>query len=109
MRTVVKNENARGNRYELSEEEIATVVQLTKGYSGADMRNLCAEASMIPLRSVRDITQITAETLRATNFDDFMQATKFVKATVSQKDLGQYLDWNKQFGNFDLDEKELDT
>jgi len=51
---------------------------LTKGYSGADMRNLCAEASLIPIRSITDITQISADTLRPTDMNDFLESLKLV-------------------------------
>ncbi len=60
-----------------------TIVDKTKGYSGADMRNLCAEASMIPIRSCIDITSVSTDSIRATNFNDFIDAIGFVKATVS--------------------------
>lgn len=42
---------------ELSEEDVHKVAELTDGYSGADMKNLCQEASLGPIRSI-DFTQI---------------------------------------------------
>ena len=36
--------------------------------------------------------------MRPVNFSDFEAALKVVKASVSEKDLDLYLDWNKQFG-----------
>jgi SpoVK/Ycf46/Vps4 family AAA+-type ATPase len=36
----------------LSEADIETIVERTEGYSGADMKILCQEASLGPVRSV---------------------------------------------------------
>mmetsp|Transcript_18968 Transcript_18968/g.16356 ORF Transcript_18968/g.16356 Transcript_18968/m.16356 type:complete len:85 (-) Transcript_18968:51-305(-) len=84
----------------MSEEDITEIVAKTKGYSGADMRNLCAEASLIPIRTITDITAVSTDSLRATDVNDFKEALTLVKATVSGSDLGQYLDWNSKFGSF---------
>jgi hypothetical protein len=73
------------------------------------MRNLFAEASMNPIRSCPDIMQITAETLRPTNFNDFLEAIKFVKPSVSEKDLGGYLKWNEDFGSFNFIKDDLEN
>ena len=43
------------------------------------MRNLCAEASMIPIRSIIDITKVTADNLRPTELKDFLDAIKLVR------------------------------
>lgn len=42
------------------------LVLLTKGYSGADLKNLSQEAAMMPLRSITDITNIDAAAIRPT-------------------------------------------
>lgn len=39
----------------LIKKSLAEVVKITKGYSGADMRNLCSEAALIPIRSCTNI------------------------------------------------------
>ena len=43
--------------HELTAAQLDQVGQLTQGYSGADMANLCKEAAMGPIRSM-DFTQI---------------------------------------------------
>jgi len=55
-------------------------VDLTKGYSGADMRGLCAEAAMVPLRNINDISEISSESLRPINSEDFKAALKLVRS-----------------------------
>lgn len=37
---------------DLTREDIDEIAKLTDGYSGADMKNLCQEASLGPIRSI---------------------------------------------------------
>lgn len=53
-----------GHSIELSDVEIDELVALTKGYSGADLKSLSAEAAMIPLRSIEDIENVDIENIR---------------------------------------------
>ena len=68
---------------DLDERSIEELVELTKGYSGADLKALCQEAAMMPLRSITDIVNIDAANIRPTNLEDFIEALKNVKATVN--------------------------
>lgn len=56
---------------------------LTKGYSGADLKALFAEAAMIPLRSILDIENVDINSIRPLTIDDFKEALINVKATVN--------------------------
>ena len=42
---------------------------------------------------------IQPDDVRPMNFDDFIDALRQVKASVSDKDLKMYHDWNNQFGS----------
>ena len=35
---------------------------------------------------------------------DFVDAFKQVRASVSEKDLSLYVEWNKQYGSWDIEE-----
>jgi len=109
LKSIIRKEMEHGNKYELTEEEIEEIVEKTKGYSGADLRNLCAESALNPLRGAMDISKLTKESLRATNLKDFIEALAQVKPSVSQKDLKQYLDWNRNYGTVQFNELELDN
>lgn len=85
----------------LTGEEINEIAALTEGYSGADMRSLCEEASMGPIRSMSftDIQNISANDVRPIAFEDFQSALKRVRASVSSCDLDVYLKWDKTYGS----------
>jgi len=93
------------NRHCLTEADIeGYLVPKTDGFSGADMRNLCQEAAMGPMRDVGsklfaaggsiDESQIPPISLK--HFDSALAVTA---ATVAQADLEQYEAWNATFGS----------
>ncbi|XP_042882751.1 fidgetin-like protein 1 isoform X2 [Penaeus japonicus] len=86
--------------HNLSEEDIHRICQSTDGYSGADMANLCREAALGPIRSISfsDIQHISVDQVRPISIDDFMSALCSIRASVSDKDLQMYEDWNKKYG-----------
>lgn len=68
---------------DLDAASVDKLVELTKGYSGADLKILSTEAAMMPLRNIADIQNIDASNIRATNLQDFKDALENVKATVN--------------------------
>ncbi|CAM4513511.1 unnamed protein product [Lepidochelys olivacea] len=84
----------------LREEEVELIVKKSDGFSGADMTQLCREASLGPIRSLQslDIATITPEQVRPISFLDFDNAFKTVRPSVSSKDLELYENWNQTFG-----------
>lgn len=58
------------------------MARLTKGYSGADLHNLCAESSLIPIRKI-DIRSIGNNEIPLTQAEDVKEALNFVKSTVN--------------------------
>ena len=87
-------------RHDVSEEDMKSVSLMTEGYSGADMANLCREAAYGPIRSLdmRHITSLRADQVRPIHHTDLISALRQVKASVSQQDLDQYIEWDKRFG-----------
>ena len=71
------------------------------GYSCADMKNVCREAAMGPIRDLRgqDIMKIVEADLRRVEYADFQQALASIKATVGKEDIQPYIDWNNKFGS----------
>ncbi|XP_045542679.1 fidgetin-like protein 1 [Papilio machaon] len=84
----------------LTRQDMAEIAVLTDGYSGADMKSLCSEAAMGPIRSVplSQIINIDRDKVRPVSVQDFKNALQRVRPSVSQDDLGQYIKWNNTYG-----------
>lgn len=85
----------------LTEPEVNEISMLTAGYSGADMKNLCQEASLGPIRSLGfiNIRNISPDQVRPVTVDDFKSALTRVRASVSPDDLESYVAWDKLYGS----------
>lgn len=96
----------------LKELELANDVDMTKiaeqmeGYSGADITNVCRDASLMAMR--RLIEGLTPEEIRnisrddmhmPTTMEDFELALKKVSKSVSAADLEKYEKWIAEFGS----------
>ncbi|EEY54210.1 fidgetin-like protein [Phytophthora infestans T30-4] len=88
------------NRNNLTDENKTFIAESTKGYSGADVRALCTEAAMGPIRNCADIRTMDANSVRPINSDDFKEALRGVRSSVAAKDLAFYKEWNEEFGSF---------
>ncbi|XP_063821477.1 fidgetin-like protein 1 [Ostrinia nubilalis] len=86
--------------HELSDPQLGEVAALTAGFSGADVKSLCSEAAMGPVRAVplAQIATIQRDKVRPVNIQDFKNALQRVRPSVSQDDLGQYVKWNQTYG-----------
>ncbi|XP_049613863.1 katanin p60 ATPase-containing subunit A1 isoform X2 [Syngnathus scovelli] len=99
-------------RINLKELELASDVDLDKiaeqmeGYSGADITNVCRDASLMAMR--RRIEGLTPEEIRniprdemhmPTTMEDFESSLKKVSKSVSAADLEKYEKWIEEFGS----------
>ena len=87
------------------------LVNLTKGYSGADISNVCRDAALMPLRrelkanknrNVEDLVndkEFRTRIRAPITMDDFRQACKNINKATSEKDLEQFTNWTKEFAS----------
>ena len=77
-----------------------------EGYSGADITNVCRDASMMSMR--RRIAGLTPDQIRAIpkhelnmpiTSQDFDEALKKVNKSVSEADIQKYVKWMEEFGS----------
>jgi hypothetical protein len=90
------------NAHSLTAEQVDHVVARSVGFSGADVRSLCQEAAMNPIRSLgASIRTMRVGDVRPIAAADFDAALRTVQTSVSGDDLQQYRQWNDTFGSFD--------
>ncbi|KAK1805539.1 hypothetical protein P4O66_019843 [Electrophorus voltai] len=82
------------------------IAEQMEGYSGADITNVCRDASLMAMR--RRIEGLTPEEIRnisrdemhmPTTMEDFQTALKKVSKSVSAADLEKYEKWIAEFGS----------
>ncbi len=80
---------------------------MTKGYSGADIANVCREAALMPLRRLLSsgIEPIELPKYKEKMMNtpmsqqDFEDALKNIKTSVSNSNLEDFKKWFKEFGS----------
>eukprot|EP01006_Ploeotia_vitrea_P029662 TRINITY_DN62152_c0_g1_i1.p1 TRINITY_DN62152_c0_g1~~TRINITY_DN62152_c0_g1_i1.p1 ORF type:complete len:715 (-),score=84.52 TRINITY_DN62152_c0_g1_i1:1080-3224(-) len=88
--------------HEMSDEDLAETVRRSAGYSCSDMKLLCQEAALGPVRDLGDIRTAISSNVRPIRLQDFLSAFKMVRPSVAEKDLDLYADWNKKYGSLDV-------
>lgn len=85
----------------LAAAEVQAVAEATDGFSGADMKVLCQEASMGPIRSIGtdQMELIDVGAVRPVGHEDFVAALGRVRSSVSPADLAQYVRWDETYGS----------
>eukprot|EP00985_Skeletonema_marinoi_P005533 scaffold2407_cov73-Skeletonema_marinoi.AAC.1 len=89
------------NSHSLKDHEIIKLSRDTDGYSGADLKNLCTDASMGPMRSltVEERMRINADEVPPISYKHFRRSLRGMNPSVAQSDLQVYLDWNEKYGS----------
>ncbi|XP_074165676.1 LOW QUALITY PROTEIN: katanin p60 ATPase-containing subunit A1 [Sminthopsis crassicaudata] len=86
--------------------DLASIAENMEGYSGADITNVCRDASLMAMR--RRIEGLTPEEIRnlsrdemhmPTTMEDFGMALKKVSKSVSAADIERYEKWIFEFGS----------
>lgn len=88
-------------KHELTDEDFVAIANSSKGYSGADIKILCSEASLGPIRSIDKtlIEHISSQDVRPLQKIDFDNAFSRVKSSVSDKDLETLVTWDVTYGS----------
>ena len=86
--------------------DIVALSQLCEGYSGADVTNVCRDASMMSMRrmiagkSADEIKRMKREEMeQPITHADFMEALQRVQSSVGKNDLDRYDKWMQEFGS----------
>lgn len=85
---------------DLTDTDRDAIVALTEGYSGSDLKALCAEAAMGPVRELGTrIRDVSSADVRPVSVNDFVAATRTIRASVNKAMLAAYEKWDKEFGS----------
>ncbi|XP_007941413.1 katanin p60 ATPase-containing subunit A1 [Orycteropus afer afer] len=86
--------------------DLASIAENMEGYSGADITNVCRDASLMAMRrrieglSPEEIRNISREEMHMpTTMEDFEMALKKVSKSVSAADIERYEKWIFEFGS----------
>lgn len=96
LKNLISNE-----RHELNQEDFVKIANTCDGYSGADIKTLCSEASLGPIRSIdmNLIEHISTADVRPLQMTDFDNAFSRVRSSVAIKDLDTLVSWDTTYGS----------
>jgi len=89
------NKNDSSVAASLSAADRRDIVRRTEGYSCSDLKALCQEAAMAPIRDIPDLTRVTATSVRPVRKNDVVAAMATVVPTVSQETLENFSQWEQ--------------
>ena len=97
------------NNHILSQEEVEHLARETEGFSGADLKALCTDAAMGPIRQLGPkALEVAVSDVPPISFRHFRRSLKGMKASVAPSDLLQYEEWDKIYGSKRASEDEDD-
>ena len=99
------------NNHVLTEADIDVLAKDTKGFSGADLKSLCTDAAMGPIRQLgAKAMDISVNDVPPISYKHFKKSLKGTRPSVAAGDLVQYIEWDKTYGTkrYDEDEDEDD-
>ncbi|XP_050666025.1 spastin isoform X2 [Leptidea sinapis] len=84
----------------LSDHELARLAALTDGYSGSDLTALCRDAALGPIRELdpEEVKCLDLSLVRSITYQDFIDALKRIRPSVSPHSLVAYEKWSVQYG-----------
>ena len=104
LRTLLsKNDNS------LSDKELIKLSSETDGFSGADLKALCTDAALGPIRQLgARALEIDARDVPPIAYKHFRHALRGMNPSVAQADLDVYLEWNKTYGSKSVTAEDYD-
>ena len=83
--------------HKINKAQMETIVELTQGYSSADLTALVKEVAMHPVRELEPgaILQMRKEDIRPVKIKDFENSIKVIRPSVSAKSIMEYTKWHK--------------
>lgn len=87
------------NNHVLSDADMDRLAKSTEGFSGADLKALCTDAAMGPIRQLGDrALEVDVSDIPAISLKHFKKSLKATRPSVAPGDLIQYEEWDKTYG-----------
>lgn len=88
------------NKHELTDEEIRLLAKDTAGFSGADLKALCTDAAMGPIRALgARALEVDCNEVPPISYKHFRRSLRSMNPSVAPSDLEQYVTWDELYGN----------
>jgi fidgetin-like protein 1 len=99
-RNVLLNVMLKKNNHQLTSADIERLAKETDGFSGADLKALCTDAAMGPIRQLGPkALDVDVNDIPPISFKHFKRSLKGMKPSVAASDLIQYEEWDKTYGS----------
>ncbi|ETL31189.1 hypothetical protein F441_16303 [Phytophthora nicotianae CJ01A1] len=86
-------------KFFMSSRDFKQIVKATEGYSGSDLKAVCKDAALGPIRELgARVANVKAEDVRGINASDFQVALTRVRPSVSSRTIQDLVAWNEQYG-----------
>jgi SpoVK/Ycf46/Vps4 family AAA+-type ATPase len=97
------------NNHKLTEADIDRLAKETGGFSGADLKSLCTDAAMGPIRQLGPrALEVDIKDVPPISFKHFKRSLKGTRPSVAPSDLIQYEEWDQIYGSKRADEDDDD-
>ncbi|KAL7578415.1 hypothetical protein ACA910_012811 [Epithemia clementina (nom. ined.)] len=100
----------RKNQHKLTDSELEKLAKETDRFSGADLKALCEDAALGPLRGLPpdQLENVNVQDLPPISYKHFRLSLRGMKPSVSPGDLVQYEEWDNIYGSKRADALEED-
>ncbi|KAK1285843.1 Katanin p60 ATPase-containing subunit A1 [Acorus calamus] len=100
VRRLLLKHQLKGQAFSLPDADLERLVRETEGYSGSDLRALCEEAAMMPIRELgSQVLTIKANQVRPLRYGDFHKAMSVIRPSLQKSRWVELEEWNKEFGS----------
>ncbi|KAK6920237.1 AAA ATPase, AAA+ lid domain [Dillenia turbinata] len=100
VRRLLLRTKLKGQEFSLPGGDIERLVKETEGYSGSDLKALCEEAAMMPIRELgANILTVKANQVRPLRYEDFQKAMTVIRPSLHRSKWEELEQWNQEFGS----------